>query len=319
MNADTTSSYCSYSSCPTNFADADDNAANGCELALFDFTVSLDPTSGIANKGDTKTTTATITKTTGTAQSVSFSTNGLPIKTRDSFSPTSCSPNTVCTTDASIILSRDTPNGAHSIGIVGTAGGVTRSSTYSLTVLQGDVNATCGNLICETGETSLTCAGDCDASCTNNGVCSLREPTTCSDCSSITVDAALGGCGNSVCASPETQKTCSTDCKTTTTIPSPVTPGEVVSITVEFYDFRYTTNGKVKIDMTINPDGTAWTPANGCFFGGQKMGPTAGTGVIAWPAGTISESGHFKITTTCTMPSTITAGAKTLVATPTIY
>ena len=42
-------------------------------------------------------------------------------------------------------------------------------------------------------------------------------------------------------------------------------------------------------------------------------------GAIAGRAGTVSEGGHFAINTTCTIPWSIFPGARTLVATPTIF
>jgi hypothetical protein len=101
-------------------------------------------------------------------------------------------------------------------------------------------------------------------------------------------------------------------------MPSSVSPGEVVSVSVEFRDFRYLANGKVKIDLSI--DGTTtWNVTNGCSIGGIKMGPSSGGGAIQWPSGTISENGHFKITALCTIPNSISSGSHTLFATPTIF
>lgn len=281
-------SYCSSSSCSSGTADKDNNPSNGCEVNLLtdpnncgtvnnvcssglcvsgtcsDFSLSIDPTAGSANKGDSKSINATVTQITG-SPTVTFSATGLPTGASASFSPTSCAPN--CYSNATITTSASTPTGSHSVSVRATTGSLVKTSTYTLTVLQ---------------------------------------------------DAPIATCGNSVCESPETQTTCSSDCVTNTTIPSPVSPSDTVTIGVEFYDFRYAAGGKVKIDLSI--DGTtAWNPTNGCFFGGQKLAATAGNGAIAWPVGTVSESGHFKIVTTCTLPSTISAGAHTLIATPTIY
>lgn len=134
----------------------------------------------------------------------------------------------------------------------------------------------------------------------------------------LTVLSSSLTCGNAVCESPETQTSCPADCFTTASMPSPVTPGEIVSVTVEFDDFRYLADGKVKIDLSI--DGTTpWTASNGCNIGGVKLGPTTSGDAVAWPSGTTSEDGHFEITSICTIPSSISSGAHTLFATPTIY
>jgi hypothetical protein len=97
-----------------------------------------------------------------------------------------------------------------------------------------------------------------------------------------------------------------------------VTPGEIVAVSVEFRDFRYIAGDNVKINLNL--DGTtAWSAANGCSFGGVKLGLSSAGGATAWPSGTISQDGYFKILTMCTIPSGLSAGSHTLVATPTIY
>ena len=176
-----------------------------------------------------------------------------------------------------------------------------------------------------------SCGGDCYSNASID-----TSNTTPTGTHSITIRGTLGSLektqtysleiipdscnSNSVCEYPETQSSCSNDCNTTALIPSPVSPGDPVTVTVEFYDFRYEEDDKVKIDMIINPEGTAWVPSNGCFFGGKKMGAVADSdGTIAWPAGTTSEDGHLRISTTCTLPSSISAGSHTLIATPTIF
>ena len=234
----------------------------------FEFSTSIDPSEGIANKGDTKDINVTITLTSGTPESVDLSASSLPSGTTASFTPVSCTPE--CYSNGTLTTTASTPEGVHSISIDGTNDGNTESATYDLTVLSDDVSATCGAV----------------------------SPT---------------------CDYPETQSTCPSDCETTANIPSPVSPGDVVTVTVEFYDSRYQEDGKVKIDMVVNPEGTIWDSNNGCFFGGVKMGSVASGNTIAWPPGTTSEDGHFRISTTCTLPSSISAGSHTLVATPTIF
>lgn len=230
----------------------------------FDFSISVDPANGAANKGDSKDVNASLALVSGSAAAATLTAENLPVGATASFTPTSCSPN--CYSNVTIATTAATPVGWQLITIKGTSGSLVKTATYNLTVL--GTSTTCGNLVCEY---------------------------------------------------PETQSTCSADCKTTANIPSPVAPGDIVAVSVEFYDFRYLANQKVQIDLKINPENLAWTPANGCFFGGKIMGPAASGSVIQWPAGTVSQDGHFKITTTCAIPGTIAAGAHTLVATPTIF
>ena len=238
---------------------------NEC-LSSSQFDMSIDPTQGIANKGDVKDVNVSLTITgSGYAQ---LSAESVPSGTTAAFSPASCG-TADCYSNATFTTSVSSTEGWDEITIKATSGSEEKNAIYNLTILTDNVTATCGS------------------------------PTTCDY--------------------PETQSSCSSDCQTTASIPSPVSPGDIVTVTVEFYDSRYVADGKVKIDMVINPEGTSWTPANGCFFGGQKMGSVASGNIIAWPPGTVSEDGHFRISTTCTLPSSISAGSHTLVATPTIF
>jgi len=281
-------STCSSTSCPANTADVNNNPADGCEVNLLtnpsncgsvgnvcasgtcnsgtcnDFNVSLDPTKGLANRGDVKNSNVSLSVVAGTS-SVSLSASGVPAGTAVSFSPTSCSPN--CYSNMTVNTSATTPLGSSIISVTGTSGSLVRSKTYNLTVLPSSGIASCGNLVCNY---------------------------------------------------PETQVSCASDCNTTATLPSPVTPGEIVTISVEFWDFRYLAGGKVRVDLSID-GATVWNAANGCSIGGVKLGPTSGSGTTAWPSGTVSEDGHFKVTALCTVPSSISAGAHTLSATPTIF
>ena len=240
------------------------SATCGDCLESSEFSMTIDPTSGIANKGDVKDVNVSVLITgTGYAE---LSAENLPTGTTASFNPASCG-GVDCYSNATITTTSSTPEGSSLITIKASSED-DKTSIYNLTVLTDNVSATCGDL---------------------------------------------------TCGYPETQSSCSSDCSTTASIPSPVSPGESVTVTVEFYDFRYEANGNVKIDMIVNPEGTSWTPANGCFFGGKKMGSVASGSTIAWPPGTVSENGHFRISTTCTLPSSISAGSHTLVATPTIF
>lgn len=252
---------CTYVACPANKVDANDNAADGCETDMISYTLTLDPSSGYANKGDVKASVATVVLNTG-AGSASFGSSGAPAGTTVSFSPASCA--LPCSSNVTVTTTAATPPGAYPITVTASSGSYSRQSTYSLNVLAD--------------------------SCDNNGIC----------------------------ASPETQSSCASDCFTTASMTSPVTPGQIATIEVEFWDFRYRTGDKVKIDLLIDGS-TTWNAANGCYLGSVKIGPTASGGATKWPTGTVSEDGHFKTTALCTVPSSIASGAHTLFATPTIF
>jgi len=244
----------------------EDSTACPSDCKATDFTIALDPTVGLANKGDVKDVNVTATLISGNALPVGFSTTNLPTGVIASFSPASCTP--PCYSKATITTTSSTPTGSTLLTIGGTAATVSKTANYNLTVLPSSGIATCGNSVCE---------------------------------------------------SPETQFSCASDCFTTANMPSPVSPGQIVTIIIEFRDFRYLANGKVSLDLRFDSiSGVAWNAANGCNIGGVKLGPTSGGGAIAWPSGTTSENGHFKITALCTIPSSISSGAHTLFATPTI-
>ena len=99
----------------------------------FDFTVSLSPTSGSAIQGQSVSTTATATLTSGTAQAATFSASGLPAGATAAFGTTTCNP--TCTSTVTIGTLSTTPTGTYPIAITGTGGGLTRTATYSVTVV----------------------------------------------------------------------------------------------------------------------------------------------------------------------------------------
>ena len=104
------------------------------ELEAFDFSLSVNPSSGNVAQGESTTTTVTATLVSGTTKPVSFDCPaGLPSGASCSFSPTSCNP--TCTSTLTISTSPTTPTGTHSITVRGTGGGITRSAPYTLTVL----------------------------------------------------------------------------------------------------------------------------------------------------------------------------------------
>jgi hypothetical protein len=121
-------------------------------------------------------------------------------------------------------------------------------------------------------------------------------------------------CGDSLCSYPETQLDCPIDCQTRAGINLIVGEGQEAGVFVEFWDSRYKRGQNVQIDLTILPENITWTPYNGCFFGGIKMGPEPGNGVIGWPSNTISRDGYFRIETTCTLPESVKEGSHKLLA-----
>jgi hypothetical protein len=100
----------------------------------FDFSVSLNPTSGSVVQGSGTTSTVTVNLVSGTSQSVSLSTSINPTATglTATVNPTSGTP--TYTSTLSISTTTATPAGSYSITVTGAAGSLTHSATYSLTV-----------------------------------------------------------------------------------------------------------------------------------------------------------------------------------------
>ncbi len=65
----------------------------------------------------------------------------------------------------------------------------------------------CGNNICDSGETPVTCAEDCDSGTCGNNLCELTE-----DSSSCPEDCSENHCGNGTCGDKENVYTCPGDC-----------------------------------------------------------------------------------------------------------
>ena len=97
----------------------------------FDFSLFNDGSNTIM-QGQSTANTITSTIISGTTQSVSFSSTGLPIGATSSFSPASCSP--TCTTTLTINTINSAPSGNYTINVNGIGGGLTRTTNFLLTV-----------------------------------------------------------------------------------------------------------------------------------------------------------------------------------------
>lgn len=107
--------------------------------------------------------------------------------------------------------------------------------------------------------------------------------------------------------------------RTVVTMPFSIVPDQEVPVSVEIFSCDYVAGSPVMLDLSILPDNLPWDSSLGCSIGGVAIGPAGGTAPVVWPDGTISEDGHFKVSTTCKIPSVIEAGSHILRATPTIY
>lgn len=87
------------------------------------------------NQGSDVDNVITVTKSSGTAAEVTFSATGLPTGATIDFVPTSCTPTTPCTTTATISAHATTPEGVFPITIIGTSGGLSRTTTFNLEVI----------------------------------------------------------------------------------------------------------------------------------------------------------------------------------------
>ena len=96
-------------------------------------------------QGASTSTTITATLTSGTTQSVAFSTTGLPSGVTASYSQTSCSP--TCSTTLTLTASASAATGTVPITVTGTAGTTTKSTSFNLTVATQVVPPTGNNII----------------------------------------------------------------------------------------------------------------------------------------------------------------------------
>lgn len=97
-----------------------------------DFSVSLSPTSGSTDAGNSVTSTVATSTTTGSSQTVTFSASGLPTGATATFAPSSVTSGSSST--LTIATAASTTPGAYSVTITGSGTNVTHSATFSLTV-----------------------------------------------------------------------------------------------------------------------------------------------------------------------------------------
>jgi parallel beta-helix repeat protein len=101
-----------------------------------DFTVSVSPTSGSKNRGESITTTVSLVPINGFDSTVSLSASGQPSEAVATFEPPSGMPG--FTSTLTISTTSTTLTGTYSVSVTGTSGGITHEATYTLTVTTPD-------------------------------------------------------------------------------------------------------------------------------------------------------------------------------------
>ncbi len=109
------------------------SAKGGPKNTPFDFSLSVNPSSGSIGKGNNISTTATISLVSGSTKPVYFSCSDLPSGVSCSFSQPSCSP--TCASTLTIYTSSITNPGSYLISISAASVDNTKSQTYNLTVV----------------------------------------------------------------------------------------------------------------------------------------------------------------------------------------
>ncbi len=98
----------------------------------FDFSISSSPTSANVVKGDTVISTISVSLTLGSAPTATLSQSGCPPSATCSFNPSSGTPS--YTSVLTVATTGSTPMGTYTITVSGTAGALTRTTTFSVTV-----------------------------------------------------------------------------------------------------------------------------------------------------------------------------------------
>jgi hypothetical protein len=100
----------------------------------FDYSVSVNPTSGSVVRGNSITSTVTVTLVSGTAQSVALTASVSPTATglTVGVNPTSGTPS--YTSTLTVATTTGTPTGSYTVTVTGTSGALSHAATYALTV-----------------------------------------------------------------------------------------------------------------------------------------------------------------------------------------
>jgi subtilase family serine protease len=98
------------------------------------FTVSISPTSGYLDQGQSGYGVVTTSVSGGFSSAISFTASGVPSGVTYSFSPTSIAAPGSGTTDFNLTVSRSAPTGTYPITITATGGGVTKTTTLTFQV-----------------------------------------------------------------------------------------------------------------------------------------------------------------------------------------
>jgi hypothetical protein len=276
----------------------------------FDFSVSVDPTSGLVNQGGSVSTKTTVTLISGATQPVTFSISGLPSETSASFSPTNCSP--TCSSTLKINTSTTTPNGTYPINICGTGGGLTRCVIYQLTVgapsfdFSVSVNPTSGSV--NQGDSALTM---------------VNVVLTAGSSQPVTLSASGLPSGAS---SSFSVSTCSPPCTPTLTInTSPFTPTGTFSINIcgvgggltrcapyqltvgtAFFDFSVSVNPTSGL---IDQGDSILTTVTVSLTAGATQSVTLSASGL--PSGASASFGHTSCNPTCSSTLTISTATST--------
>lgn len=142
---------------------------------IFDFSISASPISGSVAQGSSISTLLSATLISGTSAPVSFSASGLPIGATIAFSPTACLP--TCSSTATITTALTTPLGSYTITFSATDGTITRSVTFSLTVISIPNVTGWGWIGADNCDGIVGCASQTNPlgwisfNCSNTGIC----------------------------------------------------------------------------------------------------------------------------------------------------